>query len=163
VGDVPSDSIAAGSFDWWSGCGNDIFQNRYRTWDSFEMRKINPRSRIRAEMRSIMLNKMWLPCGDAYNWYSGLECCIGSGFDLGFTCRSQHWHNQSRQLLQDWLSELNLGLPYPMRLASIHCTADRQATGVDIPGSTHKYSCDSRPTGLDTHWPQQDRQLCHRT
>jgi hypothetical protein len=50
VGDVPSDSVAAGSFDWWSGCGNDMFQNKYWKQDSFEMRKIDPRSRIRARM-----------------------------------------------------------------------------------------------------------------
>jgi hypothetical protein len=50
VGDVPSDSIAASSFDWWSGCGNDMFQNRYQKQDSFKMRKINPRSGIHAEM-----------------------------------------------------------------------------------------------------------------
>jgi hypothetical protein len=50
VGDVPSDSVAVGSFDWWSGCGNDMFQNRYQTQDSFEMRKIDPRSGIYAEM-----------------------------------------------------------------------------------------------------------------
>jgi hypothetical protein len=85
VGDVPSDSIAVGSFDWWSGCGNDMFQNRYQIQDSFEMRKINPRSGIRAEMQSIRLNKVWLPHGDAYNWYSRLKYCIGSRFDSGFT------------------------------------------------------------------------------
>jgi hypothetical protein len=50
VGDVPLDSVAAGSFDWWSKCGNDMFQNRYWKWDSFEMRKIGPKSGIRAEM-----------------------------------------------------------------------------------------------------------------
>jgi hypothetical protein len=117
VGDIPSDSIAAGSFDWWSGHGNDMFQNRYQKQDLFKMRKIDPRSGIHTEMRSIRLNKVWLPHGDAYNWNSGLKC---SGFDLGFACRSRHWHNQGPQLLQDWLSELNLGLPYLMRLASIH-------------------------------------------
>jgi hypothetical protein len=46
VGDVPPDSIAASSFDWWSGHVNDIFQNRYQKRDSFEMRKIDPKSRI---------------------------------------------------------------------------------------------------------------------
>jgi hypothetical protein len=50
VGDVPSDSITAGSFDWWSRCGNNMFQNRYQKWDSFKMRKIDPRSGIHAEM-----------------------------------------------------------------------------------------------------------------
>jgi hypothetical protein len=50
VGDVPSDSVAASSFDWWSGHVNDMFQNRYRKRDSFEMRKIDPKSGIRAEM-----------------------------------------------------------------------------------------------------------------
>jgi hypothetical protein len=84
VGDVPLDSIAVGSFDWWSGCGNDMFQNRYWMWDSFEMRKIDLRSGICAEMRLIRLNKVWLPRGDAYNWYSRLECCMGSRFDSGF-------------------------------------------------------------------------------
>jgi hypothetical protein len=93
VGDVPSDSVTAGSFDWWSGCVNDMFQNRYWKQDSFKMRKIDPKSGIRAEMRLIRLNKVWLPHGDAYNWYSGLECCIGSRFDFGFTRRSQHWCN----------------------------------------------------------------------
>jgi hypothetical protein len=101
-----------------------MFQNRYQTRDSFEIRKIDPRSRIRAEMRSIRLDKVWLPCGDTYNWYSRLECCIGSGFDLGFTCRSWHWCNQSHQLSWDWLSELNLGLPCPMRLASVQRSAE---------------------------------------
>jgi hypothetical protein len=120
VGDIPSDSVAVSSFHWWSGCGNDMFQNRYRKQDSFEMRKIDPRSRICAEMRSIRLNKVWLPRGDAYNWYSGLKCCIGSGFDLGFARRSRHWCNQSHRLSQDWLSELNLGLPCPTRLASVY-------------------------------------------
>jgi hypothetical protein len=66
VGDVPSDSVAAGSFDWWSGCVNDMFQKRYRKWDSFKMRKIDPKSGIHAEMRSIRLNKVWLPRGDTY-------------------------------------------------------------------------------------------------
>jgi hypothetical protein len=50
VGDVPSDSIAAGSFDWWSGRVNDMFQNRYWKWDSFEMRKIDPKSGICVEI-----------------------------------------------------------------------------------------------------------------
>jgi hypothetical protein len=97
-----------------------MFQNRYRTQDSFEMRKIEPRSRIYVKMQSIRLNKVWLPHGDAYNWYSRLKYCIGSRFDLGFACRSWHWYNQSHQLSQDWLSELNLGLPCPTRLASVH-------------------------------------------
>jgi hypothetical protein len=63
---------------------------------------------------------VWLPCGDAYNWYSGLECCIDSGFDSGFMRRSRHWCNQGHRHLRDWLSELNLGLPCPTRLASVH-------------------------------------------
>jgi hypothetical protein len=63
---------------------------------------------------------VWLPRGDAYNWYSGLECCISSGFDLGFVHRSQHWYNQGHRYSWDWLSELNLGLPCPTRLASVH-------------------------------------------
>jgi hypothetical protein len=50
VGDVPLDSVAAGSFDWWSGYMTNIFQNRYWKRDSFEMRKIDPKSRILAEM-----------------------------------------------------------------------------------------------------------------
>jgi hypothetical protein len=50
VGDVPLDSVAASSFNWWSGCGNNMFQNRYQTRDLFEMRKIDPRSGICAEM-----------------------------------------------------------------------------------------------------------------
>jgi hypothetical protein len=120
VGDVPSDSVTASSFDWWSGHGNDMFQNRYRKRDLFEMRKIDPRSGICAEIRSIRLNKVWLPHGDAYNWNSGLEYCIGSGFDLGFAHRSRHWRNQGSWLSRDWLSELNLGLPCPTRLASVH-------------------------------------------
>jgi hypothetical protein len=119
VGDVPLDSVAAGSFDWWSGHVNDIFQNRYQKWDSFEMRKIDSKSGIHAEMQLIRLNKVWLPCGDAYNWYSELECCIDSGFDSGFVCRSRHWCNQGHRHLRDWLSELNLGLPCPTRLASV--------------------------------------------
>jgi hypothetical protein len=119
VGDVPLDSVAASSFDWWSGHVNDMFQNRYRKWNSFEMRKIDPKSGICTEMQSIRLNKVWLPRGDAYNWYSGLECCIGSGFDLGFVCRSWYWCNQGHWHSWDWLSELNLGLPCPTRLASV--------------------------------------------
>jgi hypothetical protein len=67
VGNVPPDSVAAGSFDWWSRRVNDMFQNRYGKWDSFEMRKVDPKSGIRAEMRSIRLNRVWLPRGDAYN------------------------------------------------------------------------------------------------
>jgi hypothetical protein len=114
------DSIAAGSFDWWSRRVNNMFQNRYWKRDLFEMRKINPKSGIRTEMRLIRLNKVWLPCGDAYNWYSRLKYCIGSRFDLGFVRRSQHWCNQGRRHSRDWLSELNLGLPCPTRLASIH-------------------------------------------
>jgi hypothetical protein len=45
MGDVPSDSVTAGSFDWWSRCVNDIFQNRYQKQDSFKMRKIGPKER----------------------------------------------------------------------------------------------------------------------
>jgi hypothetical protein len=119
VGNVPSDSVAASSFDWWSGCGNDMFQNRYWKRDLFKMRKIDPRSGICAEMRLIRLNKVWLPCGDAYNWYSGLKCCIGRGFDSGFVRRSRHWRNQGHRLSWDWLSELNLGLLCLTRLASV--------------------------------------------
>jgi hypothetical protein len=122
VGDVPLDSVATGSFDWWSRRVNDMFQNRYRKRDSFEMRKINPKSGIRTEMQLIRLNKVWLPRGDTYNWYSGLECCIGSRFDLGFARRSRHWCSQGHRHSWDWLSELNLGLPCPMRLASVQCT-----------------------------------------
>jgi hypothetical protein len=71
-GDVHLDSIAVGSFDskiQWSRCGNDMFQNRDRKQDSSKMRKIDPRSRICTDMQLIRLNKMWLPCGDASNWY----------------------------------------------------------------------------------------------
>jgi hypothetical protein len=50
VGDVPSDSVTTGSFDWWSRHVINMFQNRYRKWDSFEMRKIDPKSGICAEM-----------------------------------------------------------------------------------------------------------------
>jgi hypothetical protein len=50
VGDVPLDSVTASSFDWWSGHVNDMFQNRYQKWDLFEMRKIDPKSGIHAEM-----------------------------------------------------------------------------------------------------------------
>jgi hypothetical protein len=65
---------------------------------------------------------VWLPCGNTSNWYSGLEYCIGSGVDLGFVCRSCHWCNQGYWHSWDWLSELNLGLPCPTRLASIQHT-----------------------------------------
>jgi hypothetical protein len=52
-----------------------------------DIRKINPSSRIYADMQLIRLDKVGLPCGDASNWYSRLEYCIGSRVDLGFMCR----------------------------------------------------------------------------
>jgi hypothetical protein len=67
-----------------------MFQNRDRKQDSSEMRTIDPRSGIHVDMQLIRLNKMWLPYGDASNWYSGLKYCISSGVDLGFVYRFYH-------------------------------------------------------------------------
>jgi hypothetical protein len=96
--------------------------NRDGKQDLSEMRKIDPRSGIYIDMQSIRLNKVWLPHHDASNWYSRLIYYIGSGVDLGFMHRSQHWCNWGHQHSRDWLSELNLGLPCPTRLVSVQWT-----------------------------------------
>jgi hypothetical protein len=89
---------------------------------------------------------VWLPCGDAYNWYSGLECYIDSGFDSGFARGSWHWCNQGHRHLQDWLSELNLGLPCPTRLASVHLPG---TSNNDCPQSSCVIS-----TSFSVLWPR---------